>query len=164
MTPDLWEKRICAKEYPGICDIDNHNQPDVVLDVLESGKPYQIHLGYFNSTNIVDGAIAAQPRRWKEALKKLDFMVCSDTFMNPTAMALADVFLPLSTFAAVSYTHLDVYKRQIIEQPGFYPNLSVEKNLECCRIQKGVPGKDAVPKLLDTVGLASVKNLSLIHI
>ncbi len=99
MTPDLWEKRIGAKEYPGICDIDNHNQPDVVLDVLESGKPYQIHLGYFNSTNIVDGAIAAQPRRWKEALKKLDFMVCSDTFMNPTAMALADVFLPLSTFA-----------------------------------------------------------------
>lgn len=26
-------------------------------------------------------------------------MVCSDTFMNPTAMALADVFLPLATFA-----------------------------------------------------------------
>ena len=52
----------------------------------------------------------------------------------------------------------------IIEQPGFYPNLSVEKNLECCRIQKGVPGKDAVPKLLDTVGLASVKNRPCKHL
>ena len=31
----------------------------------------------------------------------------------------------------------------IIESPGFYPGLSVEKNLECCRIRKGVPGKDA---------------------
>ncbi len=52
----------------------------------------------------------------------------------------------------------------IIEQPGFYPNLSVEKNLECCRIQKGVPGKDAVPKLLDTVGLASAKNRPCKHL
>ena len=52
----------------------------------------------------------------------------------------------------------------IIEQPGFYPNLSVEKNLEYCRIQKGVPGKDAVPKLLDTVGLASAKNRPCKHL
>ena len=42
----------------------------------------------------------------------------------------------------------------IIESPGFYPGLSVEKNLECCRIRKGVPGKDAVARVLDTVGLA----------
>ena len=46
----------------------------------------------------------------------------------------------------------------IIESPGFYPNLSVERNLECCRIQKGVPGKDAVGRLLDTVGLAYAKD------
>ena len=52
----------------------------------------------------------------------------------------------------------------IVEQPGFYPNLSVEKNLECCRIQKGVPGKGAVPKLLDEVGLASAKNRPCKHL
>lgn len=46
----------------------------------------------------------------------------------------------------------------IIEQPGFYPNLSVEKNLECCRIQKGVPGKDSVDALLETVELTGAKN------
>ena len=54
----------------------------------------------------------------------------------------------------------------IIEQPGFYPGLSVERNLECCRIRKGVPGKDAVERALDTVGLAyakdrACKNLSM---
>ena len=45
----------------------------------------------------------------------------------------------------------------IIEQPGFYPALSVEKNLECCRIQKGVPGKDRVARVLDVVGLTYAK-------
>lgn len=46
----------------------------------------------------------------------------------------------------------------IIEQPGFYPHLSVKKNLECCRIQKGVPGKDAVGRLLETVHLTNAKD------
>lgn len=46
----------------------------------------------------------------------------------------------------------------IIEQPGFYPGLSVERNLECCRIQKGVPGKDRVARVLDVVGLAYAKD------
>ena len=46
----------------------------------------------------------------------------------------------------------------IIEQPGFYPALTVEKNLEYCRIQKGVPGKGAVAKLLEEVGLAYAKD------
>ena len=41
----------------------------------------------------------------------------------------------------------------MVEQPGFYPSLSVEKNLECCRIQKGVPGADKVGALLETVEL-----------
>lgn len=54
----------------------------------------------------------------------------------------------------------------IIEVPGFYPALSVEKNLECCRIQKGVPGKDAVARVLESMGLAyakdrACKNLSM---
>lgn len=46
----------------------------------------------------------------------------------------------------------------IIESPGFYPQLSIEKNLECCRIQKGVPGKDAVARLLDAVELGHAKS------
>ncbi|MCI6465786.1 MAG: ATP-binding cassette domain-containing protein [Faecalicatena sp.] len=41
----------------------------------------------------------------------------------------------------------------IIETPGFYPKLSVEKNLEYYRIQKGIPGKEKVEAVLKTVGL-----------
>lgn len=46
----------------------------------------------------------------------------------------------------------------IVEQPGFYPGLSVQKNLECCRIQKGVPGRDVVVRLLESVDLAYAKD------
>lgn len=48
----------------------------------------------------------------------------------------------------------------LVEAPGFYPNLSVETNLEYYRIQKGVPGKDAVAKVLDLVDLSYAKKKS----
>lgn len=41
----------------------------------------------------------------------------------------------------------------IVESPGFYPKLSVEKNLEYYRIQKGIPGKGKVEEVLKTIGL-----------
>lgn len=59
-------------------------------------------------------------------------------------------------FDAHGQTALERQRARIgsmIEQPGFYPSLSVEKNLECCRIQKGVPGADKVGALLETVEL-----------
>ena len=43
--------------------------------------------------------MAHQPKRWYEAMKNLDFFVVQDIFMTPTIMGLADVVLPLSTFA-----------------------------------------------------------------
>lgn len=42
----------------------------------------------------------------------------------------------------------------VIEAPGFYPQISVERNLEYYRILKGVPGKRAVDEVLELVGLA----------
>ncbi|MFQ7549726.1 MAG: ABC transporter ATP-binding protein [Blautia marasmi] len=42
----------------------------------------------------------------------------------------------------------------VIEAPGFYPQISVEKNLEYYRILKGVSGKRAVDEVLELVGLA----------
>lgn len=41
----------------------------------------------------------------------------------------------------------------IIESPNFYPNLTIEKNLEYYRIQRGIPGKDKVGKALREVNL-----------
>lgn len=55
---------------------------------------------------------------------------------------------------------LNAMRRRIgvlIENPGFYPNLSVEKNLEYYRIQKGVPDKQAVEEILEIIGLKDAR-------
>ena len=45
----------------------------------------------------------------------------------------------------------------IIESPSFYPNLTVEKNMEYYRIQRGIPGKSRVDKALKEINLYDVK-------
>ncbi len=45
----------------------------------------------------------------------------------------------------------------IIEQPGFYPQLTIEQNLEYYRLQKGIPGKQIVEESLRIVGLWDVR-------
>ncbi|MGL5694446.1 MAG: ABC transporter ATP-binding protein [Peptostreptococcaceae bacterium] len=45
----------------------------------------------------------------------------------------------------------------IIEAPSFYPNLSIEKNLEYYRIQRGIPGKDKVGDALREVNLYDIR-------
>lgn len=54
----------------------------------------------------------------------------------------------------------------IIENPGFYPKLTAKQNLEYYRIQRGIPGKNVVDRMLEEVGLSNVakrrfENLSL---
>lgn len=41
----------------------------------------------------------------------------------------------------------------IIETPGFYPKMTVKQNLEYYRIQRGIPGKSVVDKVLKEVNL-----------
>lgn len=45
----------------------------------------------------------------------------------------------------------------LIENSGFYPQLSIEQNMEYYRLQKGVPGKQMVEDTLKTVGLWNVR-------
>lgn len=45
----------------------------------------------------------------------------------------------------------------IVENPSFYPKLSLEQNLEYYRIQRGVPDKKRVQKVLELVNLLEVK-------
>ncbi|MEL7567229.1 MAG: molybdopterin-dependent oxidoreductase [Dehalobacterium sp.] len=99
MPPELWEKRIGSKEFPGFAAAMATTHPDETLDTLETGKPYPLKMGWFNSSNFITPTCSAQPDRWYRALQKLEFNVVQDTFMTPTAMAFADVFLPLPTFA-----------------------------------------------------------------
>lgn len=41
----------------------------------------------------------------------------------------------------------------IVEQPGYFPNMTVEKMLEYCRIQKGIPGKGKTAEVLELTGI-----------
>lgn len=52
--------------------------------------------------------------------------------------------------------NLERCRKQIgamIEEPAFFPNMSVEKNMEYCRLLKGIPGKDRTEQVLQLVGL-----------
>jgi len=46
----------------------------------------------------------------------------------------------------------------IIEMPSFFPYLSVEKNLEYYRIQRGIAGKKCIHEALELVGLSDTGN------
>ena len=89
----LNEKRIGANDYPMIKGFRGWVQPDVLIEQMETGKPYPVKAAWIQTSNIIGGQ-AADPKRHLEAFKKLDFIVCVDLFQNPTSMALADIFLP----------------------------------------------------------------------
>lgn len=100
ISPELFEKRIGAKEYPFVCQLMSTNHPDSVLDTLETFEPYRLRMGVFQSSNVVGGAITSAQERWLEAMKdSFEFVCATELFQNPTTMALADLIIPLKTFA-----------------------------------------------------------------
>ncbi|MBE3581545.1 MAG: molybdopterin-dependent oxidoreductase [Thermoanaerobacteraceae bacterium] len=99
LSDELWNKRLGAEEYPALANALATTHPDITLDALETGKPYPLKMAWFNSANLISPTNTAAPDRWYRALKNMEFAVATDTFMTPTAMAFADIFLPLSTFA-----------------------------------------------------------------
>ena len=97
MTPERYAKKIGVDKYPAIGAVMWTVAPDEFLKTCETGKPYEIHMAMFQSSNPVGSAISGEPQRWYNALKKLDFNFCTDLFMNATIQACCDVFLPLAT-------------------------------------------------------------------
>lgn len=79
-------------------------QGDTLLNYLEGtldsfkGVPYKLRMCWMIGTNPL-ACMADQPKRWYKALLDLDFIVAQDIFMTPSIMGLADVVLPLATFA-----------------------------------------------------------------
>lgn len=100
LPPDLWAKRIVDENYPGFRVNSSYAHPDSVLDTLETDQPYPLRMGWVVGANPLAPTSSAQPKRWHDALlKTMEFFVVQDCFMTPTAMAVADLFLPTSTFA-----------------------------------------------------------------
>jgi anaerobic selenocysteine-containing dehydrogenase len=90
------KKRIGADRYGPLNRFIWRAQTDLVLEQISTGKPYPIKGMWIQTCNPVAG-IGLDPKKWVEALKKLDFVVAVDLFMTPTAQ-LADVVLPSATF------------------------------------------------------------------
>jgi anaerobic selenocysteine-containing dehydrogenase len=78
-------------------------QGDTLLNWLEGMYKdwegyYDLKMCWIIGTNPL-ACMADQPQRWYEAMKSLEFVVAQDLFMTPTMMGLADLVLPISTFA-----------------------------------------------------------------
>jgi anaerobic selenocysteine-containing dehydrogenase len=96
LPDEVAKKRIGMNEYGPIRDFRAWAQPDKVLEQIFSGKPYEIKGMWIQTANPI-ACTGMEPGKWRDAIKKLDFTVCVDLFMTPTAM-LCDVILPAASF------------------------------------------------------------------
>ena len=99
LGPELQTKIIGLNEYPAYVAMVLNSHADLTLEAMETGVPYEIHGGFIASTNLLAGTCAAQPKRWHDAMVKLDFVFAADCWITPTIQCCADVILPLATFA-----------------------------------------------------------------
>lgn len=72
-----------------------HGSADKLLEAMETGEPFPIKMLYLCSTNPIANMGAAAKRIY-QAYLNVDFIVVCDLFMTPTAVAIADLFLPVS--------------------------------------------------------------------
>ena len=97
LPEEAHNKRSGAWKYPLVMRSRALSSPDTVLEQIFTGKPYPIKGAWIQTNNALAG-MAAEPQKWHEALKKLEFVVVVDLFMTPTAVACADIVLPAATF------------------------------------------------------------------
>jgi anaerobic selenocysteine-containing dehydrogenase len=96
LPPEVHEKRIGAWKYGPIKDFRAWAHPDTVLEQIFTEEPYPVRGMWIQTANPI-ACTGLEPKKWYDALKKLDFVAVVDLFMTPTAM-LADVVLPAATF------------------------------------------------------------------
>ncbi|MGN8717772.1 molybdopterin-dependent oxidoreductase [Ellagibacter isourolithinifaciens] len=97
MAQELRDKIIGHEEFPFYTGGLKMSQADRQLDALETDKPYPIKLVWIGSTNPIAPTCSAQPKRWYNALKRVDFVFATDTWITPTIQACADVVLPIAS-------------------------------------------------------------------
>ncbi|WP_165252657.1 molybdopterin-dependent oxidoreductase [Adlercreutzia sp. ZJ304] len=98
VTDEMNEHRIGLDKYALLRFGFQVASSDEVMKTLETGQPYKLHGAWLQTTNFLT-CTAPDPERSIKAWRTLDFIVVVDMFMTPTAMALADVFLPACTYA-----------------------------------------------------------------
>ena len=72
-----------------------HAGPEAILHAAETGEPYPVKMLFLCSTTAFTN-MAGQARRVYDVYKEMDHVVVCDLFMTPTAMACADLFIPMA--------------------------------------------------------------------
>ena len=96
---ELFQKMIGMDQYPAYCNMILNSQVDLMLEALETDKPYPIRMGFYMASNPLSNT-SMEPKRWHDALcKSLEFCIGIDLFMNASIQATCDIFLPIATIA-----------------------------------------------------------------
>ena len=96
VPPELKEKRIGTTEYPMRAQgVIGAAHTDACLVRIESEKPYSVKMAFHQSTNFLANMATESPRVYA-AMKKVEFNVVQEIFMTPTAVAFADIVLPMA--------------------------------------------------------------------
>ncbi|HCL4444744.1 TPA: ABC transporter ATP-binding protein [Clostridium botulinum] len=86
------------------------------------------------------------------------------TFIRMITGLVAPTNGKIKLFSREKGDELDNVRKRIgalIERPAFYPYMTAYENLEAFRIEKGIPGKECIDKILKSVGLYEDKNKKL---
>ncbi|WP_455283861.1 molybdopterin-dependent oxidoreductase, partial [[Eubacterium] cellulosolvens] len=95
-SKEVDKKRIGVDRYGPLNKFIWRAQTDLVLEQIFTGDPYPIKGMWIQACNPIAG-IGLDPKRWVQAIKKLEFVVAVDLFHTPTTQ-LADIVLPSATF------------------------------------------------------------------
>jgi anaerobic selenocysteine-containing dehydrogenase len=91
------EKRIGLDKYPLLRYGFVQPQTDATVEAMVTGKPYPIKGAWLQTTNPL-ACTGADPHKLLKGFEQMDFVAMADIFMNPTAVACADILLPSTTF------------------------------------------------------------------
>jgi len=98
LTPEANAKRLGADRFKLLCgegaDLPAAHIP-TLLEAMRTGRPYPVKAFLVFGNNTL--TTYANSKLVYESLMKLDFMVCADLFMTPTAQ-LADLVLPAAAW------------------------------------------------------------------
>ncbi|MCI8468651.1 MAG: molybdopterin-dependent oxidoreductase [Eggerthellaceae bacterium] len=94
IDPDLYKDRVGFGVYPFRSGPNGgYASPDEMVKCLETNEPFQMKMMWFQATNFL-ACMADEQNRMLKLFDNVRFIMVSDVYMQPTAMAFADLFLP----------------------------------------------------------------------